>query len=244
MTKWNFRLSIVLLIAGIFCLVMGCRDSKLNPFSAKKHVDYSQNANPGSSATSPNETLDDHYPGRDENGRQESKPTHTETPVESLHTMVSYFKKYTEPGHGHEELLEDLIQSNQAPEPSVLSNPYTGDLFEITTRSPLPGTRYFYAQFRGSENSEEFMQMMHFEFRPGPKALDEAKSAVRDLFGEIGEPTKEDQSLVWQLNNGYEILLQEIDANDVSSNNQEHVYTKEDVGTVRVTIQIPGPDDN
>ena len=156
--------------------------------------------------------------------------------------MTKMLCNFGGPGQTMENLVNFLSNSEQDPLVMRDSNPFTGDMLIVRTKSPLPGTRYFHAQFFTDSNGHEYLQHVSFEFRPGPMAMPEAIRAVEDGCGSLSKPTfQKDRFQQWDLGHGYVIWIRRLDQNDLQ-NNPFNAYTDDDLNTIRVAIEL-NPDD-
>lgn len=136
------------------------------------------------------------------------------------------------------ELVEFLRTSRQEPVVTVDENAETGRMTIVRTKAPFPGTRYFHAQYFSDENEQPFVQHMSFEYRPGAKAFDEAQSAVKGSFGNLGKPTFQNRDFVqWSVGEGYVVWIKRMGRRDLEDD-PFNAYTPNDIGTIRVAIEL------
>ena len=100
----------------------------------------------------------------------------TGTPVDkhgvelaSLNKMTQTILDFSNNSKRFEDLMFQLKNENQEPYISQDRNAFTGELTIVRTKSPLPGTRYFHAQYFSDENGEKFLQHMSFQSKPGDR---------------------------------------------------------------------------
>lgn len=141
-----------------------------------------------------------------------------------------------------EKSLSDLmdILKNGQHEPFQVSdkNPDTGEMIIVRTKSPLPGTRYFHAQYFVDDGDQPFAQHISFEYRPSPEAMEQAIAMVRATFPGLGAPMHESRDFIqWELPHGYVIWVKRLDQQDIS-NNPFNAYTQGDIGSVRVAVEM------
>lgn len=157
---------------------------------------------------------------------------------ESLKQMVLALSKYSQGGATFDDLIRDLQDSGQEPFIARDKNEYTGEMNIVRTKSPLPGTRYFHAQYFTDEKGERLLQHMSFEFRPGPGALEAARQAVYSAFPAVGSPTTELEGFMeWKLNDGYTVWIKKMEEENLDAYHPFNAYTKNDIGTIRVAIE-------
>ncbi len=158
--------------------------------------------------------------------------------LQSLKTMTLLLAQYTQSGKDLNELVGQLQREGHKPYMSKNKNPYTGELTIIRTRSPLPGTRYFHAQYFGDAQNKANLQHISFEFRGGPNALENAVNTVYSSFPGIGRPIEDDPEFKqWKLGEDYTVWIKRLDLDDVTADNPFNAYTKADIGTIRMVIE-------
>lgn len=137
-----------------------------------------------------------------------------------------------------DDLVEWLKKSGQNPSITRDSNPYTGDMTVVRTQNPPPGTRYFYAQFFSGQDTPAFIQHMSFEFKPGPKAFDQAKAAIQKVLGKKARPSEVRGLFVrYELNHGYIYWCKQMDHEDLEEN-PINKYSPADKGTIRCALEL------
>lgn len=135
-------------------------------------------------------------------------------------------------------LVSDLKKQNQEPYLVHDKNPYTGEMTIVRTKSPLPGTRYFHAQYFTDENGKSFAQHVSFELRGSPEAMANAMKIVEESFPGLGKPSEETRDFVqWELPNGYVVWIKRLDQQDLT-NNPFNAYTPADVGSIRIAVEL------
>jgi hypothetical protein len=158
----------------------------------------------------------------------------TEAERGSLQGMARILYTFTRP----DSRLKDLVSVLHDQDPVVAhdANPYTGEMAIVRTRRPLPGTRYFHAQFFSDEKSDSFVQHMSFEYKPGPEAMSDAVMAVQDAF-HLGAPeTERDGYVRWNLDEGRILWVKRLEMDELRED-PFNAYTPADVGTIRVAIE-------
>ncbi len=163
-------------------------------------------------------------------------PDSTERERNALLEMAATLARFTQPNITLKDLVDYLESNRQEPLTTRNSNPYTGEMAIVRTQSPLPGTRYFHAQYFNGEDGEAFVQHMSFEYKPGPSAMADAVAAVQRAFS-LGSPEAEHEGYVqWALKNGYIIWVKKMAPEDLKDD-PFNAYTAEDAGTIRVAIE-------
>ena len=163
------------------------------------------------------------------------------TPEElaSLKKMTEILSLAAKPGAREADLLKALHEGKQDPFVVDDNNPVTGNMDILRTKAPLPGTRYFHAQYFGDGKNEKFMQHISFEFKPGPQALQQAIAAAQSAF-HVGKPEQtRDNFYQWTLNDGYCAWVSPLEEKDM----QDHpfnAYSPEDKGSIRVAVELCG----
>lgn len=124
------------------------------------------------------------------------------------------------------------------PTTSINSNPYTGSMAIVRTKNNLPGTRYVHAQYVTDSNGNEAVQHSSFEFRKGPNALQRVDTAIRGIFQIESDPTISNGEFIsYKLDENYIIWIKRMSEEDLVDD-PFNAYTKNDVGTIRVAIEL------
>lgn len=170
-------------------------------------------------------------------GPQASAPEGAPSGIVNMHTLSRALFDYSRPGRDLKELLQYLQSSGQEPLLSSDKNEVTGELLFVRTKSPLPGTRYFHAQYFSDGGEDRFLQHMSFEIPAGPRAMTNALDAVRLAFPGLGQPHIRTEGLVsWDAGDGYTVWVKRLDEQELQDN-PFNAYTKDDVGTIRIAIE-------
>lgn len=165
------------------------------------------------------------------------EPVASESERASLRSMAKTLSDYARPRSSVKDLVADLKSAKQEPVVARNSNPDTGEMVIVRTKSPLPGTRYFHAQFFADENDVPFVQHMSFEYKPSPRALDEAIEAVQSSFGLTDPPVRRSGDFAkWRLDNGYAVWIKKMSFEDLR-HDPFNAYTRKDEGVVRVVLE-------
>ncbi len=160
----------------------------------------------------------------------------TESEQASLSRLSELLAEYSKPAVRLKDLVQQLDKDGQAPLVTHDSNEATGEMAIVRTQSPLPGTRYFHAQFFNDGDYNSFAQHISFEYRPSPSALKEAIASIRRTFS-LGEPevSREDYAK-WKLDDGHIIWVKKMAHEDLKDD-PFNAYTEADIGTVRVAVE-------
>ncbi len=157
--------------------------------------------------------------------------------LQSLATMTSVMSEFGRNAHSMDDLVRFLDDSKSRPLVAKDVSPYVGEMDLIRTRSPLPGTRFFTAQYSGS-GDERVLSQMSFDLEASPTALSEATQSLREAFKVSGEPQmKSKDQVVFDLGNGYLASARKMTWDDLKDS-PTNAYGKNDVGTIRVTMQM------
>lgn len=158
--------------------------------------------------------------------------------VASLGTMTRILSEFAAAARPVEDLMAALKAAGQEPFLVRDRNEYTGEMIFVRTKHPLPGTRYFHAQYFVEEDGGSFPQHMSFEFQPGPQALEQAVAAVHAAFPGLGEPSQHSPDfLQWSLGHGYVLWIQRLQAEDLA-HNPFNAYTEADQGSLRLAVEL------
>lgn len=158
-------------------------------------------------------------------------------PLESLQDMTKTLYQFTRPDSQLSDLVQYLESSRQQPQIARNSNPDTGEQVIIRTRSPLPGTRYFHAQYFTGENQKSFVQHMSFEFKPSESAMNSAIDAIQNSFPDLPSPHVRDSNFIQWNVGGYVLWIKKMAASDLQDD-PFNAYSDEDVGTIRVAMEL------
>jgi len=145
------------------------------------------------------------------------------------------------------DLIEELERLNLKPTQTTNSSSI-GVSKIIRTEKVLKGTRYFHAQFKGDGSGNEIMQHMSFEFKPGNDAFNKGVEILKNKF-KLTDQLKinQDDFKAWPLENGYIVWVKKLSKKDLEDN-PFNAYTDDDIGTVRVAVEVdihpPGDEDD
>jgi len=177
----------------------------------------------------------------------EEDPQHSSPPLTpeeaskaqvSLKQMTQVLFDFTVKEKNLSDMMASLQQDHQEPYQVSDTNPDTGEMIIVRTKSPLPGTRYFHAQFFVDEFNKSFAQHISFEYRQSPEAMVQAIATVKSAFPTLGTPMEESRDFIqWELPEGYVVWVKRLDQQDIS-NNPFNGYTPGDIGSIRVAIEL------
>lgn len=154
----------------------------------------------------------------------------------SLNTMSAILKSAIS-GQKLENLVQQLRKSGQDPIMTRQNNGVTGELTILRTQNPLPGTRYFHAQYFTDENNERYVQHMSFEFKPGPHSMSEAVKAAMQNFS-LGAPSeRRDDFVQWELEDNYVLWIKRKSLRDLQNDPFKANDPKKDLGTVQMALE-------
>lgn len=155
----------------------------------------------------------------------------------SLQTMAQTLARAIQPNAKQADLMRALNSLKMEPKITQDKNAYTGDMDIVRANNPLPGTRYFHAQYFGDAHTEKFVQHMSFEFKPGPNAVNEAVAAAQAAF-KVGAPNEKRGAFSqWELSDGYCLWISPLNKNDIKDN-PFNAYTEKDIGSVRMAVEL------
>lgn len=160
------------------------------------------------------------------------------TEAQSLETMGRTLGQVTQGSFTLKRLLEDLQKTGQQPLVARDANLDTGEMLIVRTKSPLPGTRYFHAQYFTGDDGERFVQHMSFEYKPGPGAMTEAIAAVERHFPHLSQPmVQRDDYVKWSLDRDYIVWVKKMTMDDLK-NDPFNSYSISDDGTIRIVVEL------
>lgn len=206
-------------------------------FSIEKKVKRESSDNPAetSALINPNQLLPKATPNAGASVQERKPTTSNQT---HLQDMTQTLFQFTRPESQLRDLVDYLERNRQEPIIVRNSNPDTGEMVTVRTKSPLPGTRYFHAQYMTDENNKGFVQHMSFEYQPGPTAMNDAIAAVQNAFPNLAAPQSHKEDFIrWNLDEDYIVWIKRMGPKDLE-NDPFNAYTSEDVGTVRVAIEL------
>ena len=158
--------------------------------------------------------------------------------LQSLHSMAKTLAEFSKPEAHIKDLVQSLQFQEQEPVVTRNQNPDTGEMLIVRTQKPLDGTRYFHAQYFSDESGKGFVQHMSFEFQPGPDAMKQATLAVEKSFPDLGIPQTQTNDFVsWNLDENHILWIKQLNARDLEED-PFNAYSPEDVGTVRVAVEL------
>lgn len=158
--------------------------------------------------------------------------------IASLENMARVLSLYSQPHYDLPALIEYLKKSGEEPFIAKDANPDTGEMIIVRTKAPLPGTRYFHAQYFTSETGRPMAQHISFEYKPGPTAMKDAASAVEKAFTNLSRPRIERPDFVqWDLDEDHIVWIKKMGEDDLRDD-PFNAYTAADTGTVRVAIEL------
>lgn len=196
-----------------------------------------------SSAQAKSQSIETSSPGAAPIAAADTHSAKKSNPKASLSQMTYFLLDAARGNKNFERIVSDLKKSGQNPTVTRDTNPVSGDMFIIRTQSPLPGTRYFHAQYFTDENNKQFVQHMSFEFQPGPTSMSDAvQTAIRNFS--LGEPSYRKGDFVqWDLDDDYTLWIKKKSAKDLKDDPFKAYDPKTDVGTIQMTVELKIHDD-
>lgn len=166
-------------------------------------------------------------------------PSNTPTKeIQSLESMGKTLGQVTESSFTLKRLLNELQKTGQQPLVARDANPDTGEMMIVRTKSPLPGTRYFHAQYFTGEDGERFVQHMSFEYKPGLHSMEEAVAAVQRSFPQLSQPVVQREDYVkWTLDHNYILWVKRMSLDELK-HDPFNSYSIADAGTIRVAVEL------
>lgn len=152
--------------------------------------------------------------------------------------MSLLLKQYSSPHFSLTDVIDDLESKKMDPQLLKESNPHTGTMYVLRTESPLPGTRYFHAQYFENKNREPYLQHMSFDVKPERNAFQNAIRTVKSIFSNLSAPkiVKPD-FIMWPLRNGYNVWIQRLQQDQLAGD-PYNAYDSDDVGTIKIALEL------
>jgi hypothetical protein len=164
-----------------------------------------------------------------------NSPMATSTAVSHMNSLL---KTYALGSFEMSDVIEDLDKRNMDPLLLKDSNPHTGTMYVLRTESPLPGTRYFHAQYFTDDKKEPFLQHMSFDMKPEKTAFADAIQSIKKIFGQLGTPSiNKKDFIMWPWKKGYNIWVQRLDKDQLTGD-PFNAYAANDAGTVKIAIEL------
>lgn len=152
--------------------------------------------------------------------------------------MNSLLKTYALGSFTLNDVIDDLEKRNMSPLLLKDSNVHTGTMYVLRTESPLPGTRYFHAQYFTDDKKEPYLQHMSFDVKPEKNAFQDAITTIKKIFGKLDAPTiNKEGFIMWPWKNGYNIWVQKMDQEELSGD-PYNAYAANDIGTVKIAVEL------
>lgn len=155
----------------------------------------------------------------------------------SVESLLGLFAKFETVGKSPALLVSALREIGLEPKISIDSNEETGSLTIIRTENALPGTRHYHAQLFENEDGTTYIQHQSFEIRPGPDAMEQAISFIRQHF-KVGEKPKYQSKdyVLWATGDGRVVSAKRLSAEDLD-NSHFNARFKDDIGAVWVVSE-------
>lgn len=160
----------------------------------------------------------------------------TDTEKASLKEMTSILMEFTQNPRSLEDLVRHLQSAGQDPFVARDENSATGEMSVVRTKSPLPGTRYFHAQYFKNESGQRVAQHMSFEYRPGPNAMSDAIQAVTTALPNLGKPGRQTNDFVSWETKTCTLWIKRMSLEDLRDD-PINAYTDDDAGTIRIACE-------
>jgi hypothetical protein len=156
---------------------------------------------------------------------------------ESLNAYSTIMRDFSNTKKSKEELIIILNKLKLQVIQKYDSNEDTGSMSIIRTQKTLPGTRYFHAQYFGDDQGQT-LQHLSFELKPGPNAMEAAKSALIKKFSLSQKPTMDKKGFTsWHQSSGYTLSIKQLTSEDLKDD-LFNAYVASDIGTIRVSMEL------
>ncbi len=200
----------------------------------KREISIGEKSLQSTSTASPNVHQQSYARSHKKDRPPQSKPTFQSRNVR----LMTEFLKSSAIKSDMPSVLANLQKLQTQPTYFQDSNPSTGSLYVIRTEKPLPGTRYFHAQYFSDENKKPFLQHMSFEIPPGKDSLKVAAKNVKDVFPHLSSPEiQKDGFILWKWKSGYNVWIMRL-TKDQLSGDPFNAYTDQDEGTVKIAMEL------
>lgn len=164
--------------------------------------------------------------------------TSTLSEPQALEQAVRSVVEHAKPDRNADQLIQDLARSGQEPVVARDRNEYTGEMIVIRTKNPLPGTRYFHAQFFSDDKGGSYPQHLSVEFRAGPDAFANVVGTLRKALPNAGEPSIVKEGFMqWELTDGYVAWVKQLGPSDVEDDGI-NPRTPADIGTIWLAVEL------
>jgi hypothetical protein len=122
------------------------------------------------------------------------------------------------------------------------TNSSTGTMHVIRTESPLPGTRYFHAQFFSDQTKDPFLQHISFEIPPGPSSFQLAARILKQNFTGLSlQPEIQKEGFIlWKWKDGFNVWVLRL-GKDHLLGDPFNAYEAKDEGTIRIAVEKDVP---
>ncbi len=112
-----------------------------------------------------------------------------------------------------------------------------GSFVTVRTNNALEGTRYLHAQFTGEHQNADYLQHISFQIRPGKDSFENAVKILGSILPK-DKITKEsyDDYVLYNTHDGYVAWVKIANKDDLKTN-KYNAASKEDIGTIIVTIE-------
>lgn len=158
-----------------------------------------------------------------------------ESPVQHMNNLL---KTYASGKFTLNDVIDDLEKRDMDPMLLKDSNPYTGTMYVLRTDSPIPGTRYFHAQYFTDDKKEPYLQHMSFDVKPEKNAFENSIASIKQIFGNLKAPViNKKDFILWPWKKGYNVWIQKMDKDDLSGD-PYNAYAANDVGTIKIAVEL------
>ncbi len=159
--------------------------------------------------------------------------------VQSVTTFLKEIRRAVGSNSAPEQLYRELEGLQLQPRKSISTNHSTGDLITVRAQAPLPGVRYFHAQFMSDgEGSAPVAQHISFEIRPSADGMSIAKKLASEIFTLNIAPTVETENYVEWNRNGRTLWIRKMIDLKTLKSDLFNARDKSDLGLVMVALEL------
>ncbi len=157
--------------------------------------------------------------------------------IESVDHLIKAISKSLAKNSGSKKFMKEIQGLHLHPMFVDEGSDSLGSTVVVRTHDALAGTRYLHAQFAGEKNKTDFLQHVSFQIRPGQNSFQKVVEILEQVLPK-NKTLKERSSdyVLYNTDDGYVAWAKIADREDLKSN-KYNASSKEDIGTVIVTIE-------
>jgi len=157
--------------------------------------------------------------------------------VESVNNMVKTISQAIAKRSNSNQFMKAVQALHLKPKFIDEGSNAVGSMVTVRTHDALDGTRYLHAQFTGEKNNADYLQHVSFQIRPGSNSFQTAVEILNQFLPK-NKVIKESASdyVRYNTDDGY-VAWAKIATRDDLKSNKYNASSKEDVGSVIVTIE-------